>query len=125
MQVVLLALIRSMPSVAGIVMFGLFEYIVFGILGLQLFMGKLYSCNSAVSCRRLHGSRQCGACHCAFVGHARDPSSRRLAALFSVPFFCICMMLHRQKGMQYSLRWSLRCTPSSQAHVSPLMQQIP
>ena len=49
MQVVLLALIRSMPSVAGVVAFGMFEYLVFAIMGVQLFSGKLGSCNSAVS----------------------------------------------------------------------------
>ena len=69
MQVVLLALIRSMPSVAGVVAFGMFEYLVFAIMGVQLFSGKLGSCNSAVSLMPLdpaqchHGVQSCCSKH--------------------------------------------------------------
>lgn len=49
MQVVVLALIRSIPPIASVAMFGLFEFIVFAIIGVQLFSGRLGACNQVVS----------------------------------------------------------------------------
>lgn len=48
MQVVVLALIRSIPPIASVALFGLFEFIVFAIIGVQLFSGKLGACNQVV-----------------------------------------------------------------------------
>ena len=45
MQVVVTCLIKSMPAVINVVMFGGFQFLVFGILGVQLFGGKFYKCN--------------------------------------------------------------------------------
>ena len=45
MQIVVTALIRSMPSVINVVCFGGFIFGVFGIMGVQLFGGKFWSCN--------------------------------------------------------------------------------
>jgi len=45
LQLVVTALIRSLPAVLNVVLFGVFEVGVFGILGVQLFGGKFYSCN--------------------------------------------------------------------------------
>ena len=50
MQMVVLALIRSIPPIASVAMFGLFEFIVFAIIGVQLFSGRLGACNQVVSC---------------------------------------------------------------------------
>ena len=49
MQMVVLALIRSIPPIASVAMFGLFEFIVFAIIGMQLFSGRLGACNQVVS----------------------------------------------------------------------------
>ncbi|KAK9823223.1 hypothetical protein WJX72_001160 [[Myrmecia] bisecta] len=45
MAIVVEALIRSLPNVASVVMFGVFEFVVFAILGTQLFAGTTWSCN--------------------------------------------------------------------------------
>ena len=45
MQIVVTCLIKSMPAVINVVMFGGFQFLVFGILGVQLFGGKFYKCN--------------------------------------------------------------------------------
>ncbi|KAK9829920.1 hypothetical protein WJX72_008649 [[Myrmecia] bisecta] len=47
MMIVVEALLRSLPSVANVVAFGMFEFLIFSILGVQLFAGKLYFCNQA------------------------------------------------------------------------------
>lgn len=57
MRIVVLALVTSLPSVTTVAMFGLFEYLVFAIMGVQLFSGKMHSCSNpvcALSCRQIH-----------------------------------------------------------------------
>lgn len=49
MQIVVLALIRSIPPISSVAMFGLFEFIIFAIIGIQLFSGRLGACNQVVS----------------------------------------------------------------------------
>lgn len=49
MQIVVLALIRSIPPISSVAMFGLFEFVVFAIIGIQLFSGRLGFCNQVVS----------------------------------------------------------------------------
>ena len=51
MQIVVLALIRSIPPIASVAMFGLFEFVIFAIIGVQLFAGRLGACNQAVRLR--------------------------------------------------------------------------
>ncbi|GLI61880.1 hypothetical protein VaNZ11_004391 [Volvox africanus] len=48
MRTVLETLIRSLPAVANVVLFGGFLFGVFGILGTQLFSGRLSRCNQAI-----------------------------------------------------------------------------
>ncbi len=48
MQIVVLALIRSIPPIASVAMFGLFEFVIFAIIGIQLFAGRLGACNQVV-----------------------------------------------------------------------------
>ena len=48
MQIVVLALIRSIPPISSVAMFGLFEFIIFAIIGIQLFSGRLGACNQVV-----------------------------------------------------------------------------
>ncbi|KAL0023530.1 hypothetical protein WJX79_008642 [Trebouxia sp. C0005] len=45
MQIVVLALIRSIPPISSVAMFGLFEFVIFAIIGIQLFAGRLGACN--------------------------------------------------------------------------------
>lgn len=49
MQIVVLALVRSIPPISSVAMFGLFEFIIFAIIGIQLFSGRLGACNQMVS----------------------------------------------------------------------------
>lgn len=48
MQIVVLALVRSIPPISSVAMFGLFEFIIFAIIGIQLFSGRLGACNQVV-----------------------------------------------------------------------------
>ena len=48
MQIVVLALIRSIPPISSVAMFGLFEFVIFAIIGIQLFAGRLGACNQVV-----------------------------------------------------------------------------
>ncbi len=48
MQIVVLALIRSIPPISSVAMFGLFEFVIFAIIGIQLFSGRLGACNQVV-----------------------------------------------------------------------------
>jgi len=45
MQMVVETLIVSIPAVISVFLFGGFLFLIFGILGTQMFMGKLYRCN--------------------------------------------------------------------------------
>ncbi|KAK3241741.1 mitochondrial thiamine pyrophosphate transporter [Cymbomonas tetramitiformis] len=45
MQVVVEAILKSIPTVIIVMLFGLFEYFVFAILGVQLFSGQFYRCS--------------------------------------------------------------------------------
>ena len=49
MQLVVTALVRSLPLVMDVFLFGLVIFLIYSILGVQLFAGKLYSCNQAVT----------------------------------------------------------------------------
>jgi hypothetical protein len=44
MQLVVATLVQSMPQVMNVIAFGLFEFVIFGILGVQLFGGKFWRC---------------------------------------------------------------------------------
>lgn len=44
MHLVMATLVQSMPQVLNVILFGLFEFIIFGILGVQLFGGKFWRC---------------------------------------------------------------------------------
>jgi len=44
MQLVVMTLIRAIPHIINVVVFGLFEFVIFGILGVQLYGGKFYRC---------------------------------------------------------------------------------
>jgi hypothetical protein len=44
MQLVIATLVESTPQVGNVILFGLFEFVIFGILGVQLFGGKLWRC---------------------------------------------------------------------------------
>ena len=57
MQVVVLALIRSIPPISSVAMFGLFEFVIFAIIGIQLFAGRLGACNQVVRLRNHMQSR--------------------------------------------------------------------
>ena len=48
MQIVVLALVRSIPPISSVAMFGLFEFVIFAIIGIQLFSGRLGACNQVV-----------------------------------------------------------------------------
>lgn len=48
MQLVVEAIMQSIPAVANVVLFGGFEFGIFGILGVQLFAGGFNRCNQAV-----------------------------------------------------------------------------
>lgn len=47
MQLVVETFIRSLPQVSHVIAFGLFLYVIFGILGMELFSGKFGSCTDA------------------------------------------------------------------------------
>ncbi|XRA99340.1 voltage-dependent calcium channel T type alpha-1H [Pycnococcus provasolii] len=49
MQIVINVLVRAMPACSSIIVFGLFEFGVFGILGVTLFKGGFSYCNDAVT----------------------------------------------------------------------------
>jgi len=42
MQFVMATLIRSLPQILNVILFGLFQFVVFGILGVQMFGGKFW-----------------------------------------------------------------------------------
>ena len=44
MQLVVATLVQSLPQVMNVLLFGLFQFVVFGILGVQLFGGKFWRC---------------------------------------------------------------------------------
>jgi len=48
MQIVVLALVRSIPPISSVAMSGLFEFVIFAIIGIQLFAGRLGACNQVV-----------------------------------------------------------------------------
>ena len=56
MQLVVTSLIRAIPSVINVLAFGVFLFLIFGILGVQLFGGTFYSC---VADTRVGGKDQC------------------------------------------------------------------
>jgi hypothetical protein len=60
MQVVATAIIKSVPPLGNVILVGLLFYLVFAILGVNLFAGTFYSCVSAESgerCARAEASR--------------------------------------------------------------------
>lgn len=42
---VILTLSRALPSCVNVIALGLFFFIIYGVLGVQLFAGTFYSCN--------------------------------------------------------------------------------
>lgn len=47
MQVMVVTLIKSLPTVANVLLLGVFISFMFAIMGVQLFAGQLYKCNDA------------------------------------------------------------------------------
>jgi hypothetical protein len=45
LRMVILTLIRALPSCINVIALGIFFFIIYGILGVQLFAGTFYSCN--------------------------------------------------------------------------------
>ena len=44
MRLVMATLVKSLPQIGNVALFGLFQLVVFGILGVQLFQGKFWRC---------------------------------------------------------------------------------
>lgn len=44
MQLVVATLVQTMPQIMNIILFGVFQFVVFGILGVQLFGGRFWRC---------------------------------------------------------------------------------
>jgi hypothetical protein len=45
LRMVILTLIRALPSCINVIALGIFFFVIYGILGVQLFAGTFYSCN--------------------------------------------------------------------------------
>ena len=102
MQMVVLALIRSIPPIASVAMFGLFEFIVFAIIGMQLFSGRLGACNQVVSilsqesyCKTPHCVSHLLVHTCVCTVHMEKFSHHRNPAIAcsNLPLTCYCCIL--------------------------------
>lgn len=45
LRMVILTLSRALPSCINVIALGLFFFVIYGVLGVQLFAGTFYSCN--------------------------------------------------------------------------------